>query len=155
MRHEKIFSFFFTNWVYDPGLPEKLKKLITFAQIERKISILALTDCQTILYRLNKNILMRREQNIFALFPPNLNLKLIHCACPKVNNRTNQPTKWKVHHCYNSFIAHAHFHELIKAGHQTWTSLASLKLKCGAIKLLNGLEGVICDFKLYLKSGCQ
>ena len=57
-----LFFFFFTNWVYDPGLSEKLKKTCNFAQIERKISILALNDRQIILYILNKNFLMRREQ---------------------------------------------------------------------------------------------
>ena len=51
--------------------------------------------------------------NLRVVFLHLWNLKHIHCACPKVNDRTNQLSE-KVHHRYNSFISHARINELKK-----------------------------------------
>ena len=70
MRREKNFHVFFFSLIEltTPAFLKKTEKTCNFAQIERKISILALNDRQIILYILNKNHLMRREQKMFACF---------------------------------------------------------------------------------------
>ena len=83
---------------------------------------------------LNKMNLMCWLKNfrVFFLFKVHADTSLIHCihcACLKVNNRTNRPSE-KPTHRYNSFIAHARIHELKSAKIQSnvWHFFPKLKL---------------------------